>query len=76
MVVDAGGATVDISTYAIKSGVKLAMQETTTPECRHFPDARSCIYHALTMIVLGLFQGSAIVSFRAREFLSSERLDR
>ncbi|KAH9933533.1 hypothetical protein B0H21DRAFT_699461 [Amylocystis lapponica] len=32
MIVDAGGGTVDISTYAIKSGVRLTMEEIATPE--------------------------------------------
>ncbi|EMD33097.1 hypothetical protein CERSUDRAFT_98705 [Gelatoporia subvermispora B] len=52
MVVDAGGGTVDISTYTVKMDVGLTMEEIAVPEC--------------------IFQGSAIVSFRAREYLTDK----
>ncbi|OCH89888.1 hypothetical protein OBBRIDRAFT_835494 [Obba rivulosa] len=52
MVVDAGGGTIDISTYSVKMGERLSMEEIAAPEC--------------------MFEGSAIISFRAREWLQEK----
>lgn len=52
MVVDAGGGTVDISTYRMEGRDNINLEEISAPEC--------------------LFQGSAIVGFRAREYLKHQ----
>ncbi|CCM04628.1 uncharacterized protein FIBRA_06812 [Fibroporia radiculosa] len=52
MIVDAGGGTVDISTYVVRCGNTLTVEEIAPPEC--------------------IYQGSAIVSFRAKDFLKGK----
>lgn len=68
---DAGGGTLDISSYAIKGVFPLLIEEIAPPDCTpsfFLPFIYNL--HALRFhTILGLFSGSVFVSRRARKFL-------
>jgi len=71
-VADAGGGTLDISSYAIKGVSPLLIEEIAPPDCtpsfffsRFVPNSPPYI----AVFITGLFSGSVFVSRRARKFL-------
>jgi hypothetical protein len=66
MIIDAGGGTVDISTYTFTSAMPIKVKEIAIPacKCRHSID----ILFILTT-VLGVFEGSVIVRQRAENHI-------
>jgi len=67
-VADAGGGTLDISSYAIKGVSPLLIEEIAPPDCASsFFISNSLLLHF--HFILGLFSGSVFVSRRARKFL-------
>ncbi len=67
MIVDAGGGTVDISSYSFTSTTPISVEEVATAECESF------IYvHSLGILrpsSPGIMQGSTRVNVRAEKFL-------
>lgn len=68
--VDAGGGTLDISSYAIKSTSPLLIEEIAPPDCTS--SFRSLYRFILNSFVSGLFSGSVFVSRRARKLLEQK----
>ena len=71
---DAGGGTLDISSYAIKGVSPLLIEEIAPPDCTSsFFFRTSSLTHFLTFpFIPGLFSGSVFVSRRARRFLEQK----
>jgi hypothetical protein len=69
LVADAGGGTLDISSYAIRATAPLVIEEIAPPDCRF-----SCIefYTAINCCHVGVFAGSVFVSRRARAFFEGK----
>ena len=68
MIVDAGGGTVDISTYAFMSASPISVEEVTSPDCR-FPLSFSFNESSLMTSDIGILHGSTRVNVRAERFL-------
>lgn len=64
MIIDAGGGTIDISTYEVVNDKPLQVEELYEPECES--NASQCRLPQLTRFVLGLLQGGEFVTARAR----------
>jgi hypothetical protein len=66
MIIDAGGGTVDISTYTFTSAAPIKVKEIAIPDCMcpHFWDVQFNF-----AIVLGVFEGSVIVRQRAENHI-------
>lgn len=68
---DAGGGTLDISSYAIKGVSPLLIEEIAPPDCTSsFFISNSLFLHF--RFIPGLFSGSVFVSRRARKFLEQK----
>ena len=67
---DAGGGTLDISSYAIRGTSPLVIEEIAPPDCTFpsFPHRQSYV----ASLVAGVFSGSVFVSRRARAFLEEK----
>lgn len=65
IVADAGGGTLDISSYAIRGTSPLVIEEIAPPDCAYPHVKCNCF---LIIFVLGVFAGSVFVSRRARAF--------
>lgn len=68
MIVDAGGGTIDVSSYSKSSrGAKEAFEEVAAPQCKHQLNS------SLSKLTLGLghFHGSVFVTIHAKLFLES-----
>ena len=71
LIVDAGGGTIDISSYVVTSDRPLQVEELFRPECqstRSLLGTRSLRYLLLT----GLLQGGEFVTARAKEMASGK----
>ena len=68
---DAGGGTLDISSYAIKAISPLLIEEIAPPDCKpsFSPSVRFTFTILPSNFIPGLFSGSVFVSRRARKFL-------
>lgn len=66
MVIDAGGGTVDLSTYTIATCTPLCVEEVSTPGCEL---GNPSVILRLTLSSAGILQGSTRVNARARSFL-------
>jgi len=64
LIIDAGGGTIDISTYTVLSIGPLQVEELYEPECE-LDELRCRIFHSRALI-LGLLQGGEFVTARAR----------
>ena len=69
MVVDAGGGTVDISSYVINSTNPLGVEELAAPGCEYISLTHPHI--AFLSISAGIMQGSTVVNMRAESFFRS-----
>ena len=67
MIIDAGGGTIDISTYKVLSTEPLQVEELYEPECE-LDELRYQIPYLRTLFV-GLLQGGEFVTARAREMV-------
>ena len=70
--VDAGGGTFDISSYVIKDGSPLLVEEIARPDCVSsfsFIQFISDLFLCIPNFVSGLLSGSAFVTLRARSHL-------
>ena len=70
LIIDAGGGTIDISTYAILNNRPLQVEELCEPECGS-DESQSQIL-CLKALILGLVQGGEFVTVRAREMIQGE----
>ena len=69
---DAGGGTLDISSYAIKSVSPLLIEEIAPPDCTSSSFLSRFVSNPpsyIAVFIIGLFSGSVFVSRRARKFL-------
>jgi hypothetical protein len=66
MVIDAGGGTVDISSYTFTKTSPIEVQELAIPGCPYLSSAIAVIYKALRCT--GIFEGSVIVRQRAEDY--------
>jgi hypothetical protein len=66
MIIDAGGGTVDISTYTFTSTTPIKVKEIAIPACKclHYLDILFDL-----VITLGVFEGSVIVRQRAENHI-------
>ena len=74
VVADAGGGTLDISSYAIKGVSPLLIEEIAPPDCTSsfFYSPFHDRFPIHFRFILGLFSGSVFVSRRARKFLEQK----
>lgn len=70
LVADAGGGTLDISSYAIRGTSPLVIEEIAPPDCPYLPSVFSQV--SLNIGVSGVFAGSVFVSRRARAFFAEK----
>ena len=63
MIIDAGGGTIDVSTYKVLGNKPLRVEELYEPKCESDP-TRLQVFRSITFI-LGLVQGGEIVTVRA-----------
>lgn len=66
IVADAGGGTLDISSYAIRGTSPLVIEEIAPPDCKYM---RAMSFQQCSDVLAGVFAGSVFVSRRARAFL-------
>ncbi len=71
MIVDAGGGTVDLSTYLFTSTVPTTVEEIAPPDCNILHYCVALIVYALINYP-GTLQGSTRVNVRAERFLRGE----
>ena len=67
MIIDAGGGTVDISTYAFKSVEPVKVEEISVPSCKYHE--RSGLLPRRAHRLPGLLEGSVIVRHRAEALI-------
>ena len=73
MIIDAGGGTVDISSYKFVDTAPMTVEEISPAECekRFHPDyTQDLHYH--TFLIQGVLHGSTRVNIRAHEFLQGQ----
>ena len=68
LVVDAGGGTIDISSYAVTSNTPLQVEELFQPKCQSISTSFAC--PITKTIPSGLLQGGEFVTTRATEAVS------
>lgn len=68
MIVDAGGGTIDISSYVFLSTSPVSVEEVTSADCA-YPDFHSSGDHPSSLYCVGILQGSTRVNVRAENFL-------
>ena len=64
LIIDAGGGTIDISTYKVLSDQPLKVEELYEPQCESNRHNYGCFLRPITL-VLGLGQGAEFVTARA-----------
>ena len=69
LIIDAGGGTIDISTYKVLNDEPLQVEELYEPECE-FGRLQWQIFR-LRVLILGLLQGGEFVTARARAMVQS-----
>ena len=65
--INAGGGTVDISTYKVLSNGPLRVEELYEPKCELDPSC--CRFSRSTTFILGLILGGELVTARARAMI-------
>ena len=70
LIIDAGGGTIDISTYVVLNNRPLQVEELCKPECKS--DQSQPQVFCSKALVLGLVQGGEFVTARAREMIQGE----
>ena len=67
MIIDAGGGTVDLSSYTITSTTPIEIAEIAAPDCT-YTLSTSFLIQAL-IVASGIFEGSVIVRHRAENYI-------
>jgi hypothetical protein len=67
-VIDAGGGTIDISSYNVTSTSPLEVEEFHEPKC----NVLSCNPHILTDREIGSYEGGDVVTSNVREYVEGE----
>ena len=74
LIVDAGGGTIDISSYTVTDRAPLQAEELFQPECE-LTRSRSTVSPVIEISLQGLLQGGEFVTVRARDMVSGEIKD-